>query len=106
MHFYNACIPAWHNTYILHDIFLVSENLCFLLLVAICFLEWMVANTCDDRIFVINSTIHFALVIKEILDSPSQNNCYVLEFGQSAFEFNYSETINATVNMILWEQEL
>ena len=58
-------------------------------------------NVCDGRIFKINSTAQFVQVIKEIQDSPSQNNCCILEFGQSKLELDLTETLNVSTNMTL-----
>ena len=56
---------------------------------------------CDDKKFKINSTTDFVQTIKEMQDSPSQGNCYVLEFAENNFKFEVNETLNVTVNMTL-----
>jgi len=82
-------------------IFLLFQKICAFSLFVLALQSLGVDGyTCDDRVFIINSTTHFAQVIKMIQDSPSQNN-YVLEFGQSTFKFDYNKTINVTANMIL-----
>lgn len=55
----------------------------------------------DGRIFKINSTMRFVQVIKEIQDLPSQKSCCTLEFGQSKFELDLTETLNVSTNMTL-----
>ena len=45
MHFYNACIPAWHNAYTLHDIFLVCAFLQLVFALQSLGVDGTVANT-------------------------------------------------------------
>ena len=59
------------------------------------------SSLCDDKTFEVNSTADFLKTIKEIQDSPSQGNCYVIEFGQNDFKFELNETLDVSVNMTL-----
>lgn len=90
------------SSYIRSFIFLQLQKICICLLFG-CILQSIEVSSriCDDKVYKVNSTTNFVQVIEEIQDSSSQRNCYVLDFGQSSFEFDFNVTLNVTTNLTL-----